>query len=125
MSKFFFLYHVPTTSPFLLFLPLNDTPLIPSTRAILVCYCVISVTSFHVAEITRPQTGVALAAILSHYSALALWCFLLLSFLSDQETPRSPASNLDEPTDKVSEATSIIIFLFIIFKHTFCKKKYK
>jgi len=51
-----------------------------------------------------------------------LWYFPLLSFLSDQETPRSSASNLDEPTDKVSEATSIIIFLFIIFKNTFCKK---
>jgi hypothetical protein len=34
-----------------------------------------------------------------------LWYFPLLSFLSDQETSRSSASNLDEPTDKVSEAT--------------------
>jgi hypothetical protein len=34
-----------------------------------------------------------------------LWYFPLLSFLSDQETPRSSASSLDEATDKVSEAT--------------------
>ena len=48
----------------------NNTPF-PSTRAMVVCYCVISVTSHHgVTEITQSRTAVALAAILSHNCAV-------------------------------------------------------
>jgi len=49
----------------------NNTPLRPTTRAMVVCYCVISMTSHHVVtEITQSRTAVALAAILGHFSAL-------------------------------------------------------
>ena len=67
------------TTPTLPFL--QHTPLLPSTRAMVVCYCVISVTSHHlVTEITQSRTAVALAAILRHYRAVRpmIVCMLVL-----------------------------------------------
>ena len=56
------------TTPTLPFLQL--TPLLPSTRAMVVCYSVISVTSHQLlTEITLSRAAIALAAMLRHYYA--------------------------------------------------------